>query len=421
MKLFFVIASICVFSIFPTLCFCGERALDFDSALALILARSTHVSIEESNLAGIEARNIPARLRFFPTLTLIAKEPLTGTTNFLTVPRQVELTSQWNLFRWGADIAGINSADAEQEAQKAAIKATVIRIEDEGVRALVGKIQRRMEVQVNAEIVKIRIELLKIAQERYQRGYLALQEVEKLKVDLENSRASLYNAEIAEAEARSNLERFLEQSEVSIDWPWKKQFQQGVGTSFVDREMDLAHRPDWSAAKSRVEFESQKVSRNWRLILPSVDLQASYGNYQGFFGSVTGWTGAVSVSFPLFDYLEGISRAREQSYSLAVSESTLEQIQRNAKSEWRSSAVGFKLSLSSALARDKNLILSRKLYNDNLLRFRAGRISSNDLAVDQNRMYEAELLAIQGWSAVHIYYSQLCHSMGYQVKECLKY
>jgi outer membrane protein TolC len=161
------------------------------------------------------------------------------------------------------------------------------------------------------------------------------------------------------------------------------------------------------------------LSQDWRQLLPTLDLRAQYGSYQSYFGTVTAWTGSIGITVPLFDRLQNYSRAKEQSYNRTKSESRLEQVQRNAKADWEASHANFKRALDSALRRDETLILSRKIYSDNLRRFHAGRITANDLVVDQNRMYEAELLAIQGWGSVHLSYSRLCHALGDEVKNCM--
>ena len=60
-----------------------------------------------------------------------------------------------------------------------------------------------------------------------------------------------------------------------------------------------------------------------------------------------------------------------------------------------------------------------ELYEDNIKRFRAGRISANDLILDQNRVFDSELLAIEGWGDLHLNLSKFCHSIGMLVSECL--
>jgi outer membrane protein TolC len=59
--------------------------------------------------------------------------------------------------------------------------------------------------------------------------------------------------------------------------------------------------------------------------------------------------------------------------------------------------------------------LAQSLYEDNQRRLKAGRSSMNDVLVDQNRLAEAEILAINGWADAHLLYARFCHSIGRRV------
>jgi outer membrane protein TolC len=80
----------------------------------------------------------------------------------------------------------------------------------------------------------------------------------------------------------------------------------------------------------------------------------------------------------------------------------------------------FRTSVSAALARERTLAMSRKLFQDGLKRFRAGRAAANELSVDQARLLDSELFAVQGWSAAHLAYSRLCHALGVSVWQCTR-
>ena len=397
----------------------GSEPIPFDSALTTIISRSTSIAIQEARLNATRARNVPSRLIFLPSVLVDAREPLNGTESFLSSNRQVEMRAQLNVFKWGADYLGVKLANAEQASQEAALDATVLQVERDGVQSLIREIQRKKELVIHSQIVQIRTELLKIARERYDRGYLAIQEVEKLTVDLSNAKASYMNADLNEVDAQANLENLLGEIKVIPEWPWKVELEAMLESDLMNRSLSVNRRPDWLTASYQVEADASKLGQNWRLVLPKVDVSASYGTYQSFFGSFSGGTATLSIVYPIFEHLTTVSRAREQAYTLASSEAKLVQIQRNAQAEWQSSQKSIKIALESAVARDHTALLSRKLYQDNLKRFQIGRISSNDLAIDQNRMYDAQLLAIQGWGVAHSHFTRYCHSLGYRVKYCL--
>jgi outer membrane protein TolC len=182
--------------------------------------------------------------------------------------------------------------------------------------------------------------------------------------------------------------------------------------------LELERRPDWRAAHARVDAEDQRYKRELGLLLPSLDANAAYGYYEAAGASAPGWTGTLSVSFPFFDHLAQWSSAKAQSYARTTAELNLEQTARDARSQWDAAQHSFDAALATALSREKTLGLSRRVYQDNLKRFQAGRVHANDLALDQTRLFDSELFAVQGWSAAHQAFARLCHAGGYTLAEC---
>jgi outer membrane protein TolC len=413
------------------------RLVSFDEAITQILARSTAVSIQDYNAGAVSARDIPIRLRFVPSLSFDAKQSTTGGEG-INSPyqiRQVEAVSQLNLLRWGADYELALAASSDEATQKALVDDTVLRTQDGAVVALVGYIQRKKEIAITQDIVRMQTDSLAIAQQRYAAGYLPLQEVEKVSVDLSNANSRLADAQLLSYQAEALLENLLGHTRVVAEWPWKERFaslpkaQQSVLSSPENQELArfLSRRPDWRAAEAHVEAEDRRLSSDWRLLLPSLDAQVTYGYYfnglygpalqQGQFGS-SQWQSAFIVNFPFFDRLTLYSNAKAQAFVKSAAEASFEQVRRDAKSEWDSARQSFDTSLSSARVRDKTLATSRKVYQDNLRRFQNGRINANDLVLDQARLLESELFAVQGWATVHLAYSRLCKAQGFRLQDC---
>jgi outer membrane protein TolC len=395
-----------------------QTSLDFATSLRMIISRSTDISISELDLESARSRNIPNRFAFLPSISLTGTLPISN--NFLTGPQSIAVNAQWNLFRWGADYYNLIAGNAEEDSRRHSVDATVLLAEKEAVQALITEIQRVKEVALHARIVQNQADLLAIAKARYQRGFLARQEAEKVAIDLANSTASLADSKIAQAQSRAALENLLGQSNIIFEWPWIHHFKRGKGSFALKEEFKLSQRPDWLSAQNELQAQTYKLSQKWRLLFPSVDAQLSFGNYNsGYFGSFTGYVGTLTVTVPLFDQLAGYSNAKVQSTLRASSEAKMERVQREAKSQWQSSRMNFQIALESAFAREDTLKLARNLYQDNLRRFQAGKITANDLTIDQTRMNSAELFTVQAWSAVHLNYSDLCHAQGYRVESCL--
>lgn len=398
----------------------NQTPCSIESAIQQILSRNTSIQTQEFIQDSIYYKNIPAKLFFLPKIDIEGRSTQGSASALIALQQEITVNARMNFFRWGADRMGSLSATHEQLAQKAKVQATLLQKEEEAVEVLIAQIQRKKEVEINSSIVNHQTELCNIAEERYQKGYLPLQEVEKMMIDLSNAKAALIDAQMNETEAEFRLESLLGHSQIQIEWPWITSLKK-IKTSLLFQEDQIfSKRPDWIEIQNTIQSIDYKIKQNWRLLLPSLDLRFSYGYYNGYFGSAAGWMGSLSVSVPLFDQLVRYSQAKEQSSLHSASEVQLEQIQRNATAEWKIAEKNLRMAFDSAILREKTLVLSRKLYQDHFRRFQAGRITSNDLTLDRNRMYQAELFAAQGWGALHTTFSKLCHALGYQVAFCLK-
>jgi outer membrane protein TolC len=178
-----------------------------------------------------------------------------------------------------------------------------------------------------------------------------------------------------------------------------------------------------------VEGADQRARQAWGKILPSLDLNLTYGYSKSDANApvVTEmppgsfWSGAatLTLTIPLFDRLTNYSSYQAQIHTKALAEIDLDRTRRNAESEWRTARDTLLVALRTAKSRDETLAVSRRLYQDNLLRFRKGLVDANELSVDQERSYNAELFAIRGWSGLHTSFARLCHAMGLRVERCL--
>lgn len=396
----------------------------FDEALLRIVSRDTQVGAQRSNADATRARNIPIRLAFAPSITGDASQTTTKTESApRATARSLQAVARLNLFRFGADLANWRAASSDETAADAAVAASVLKAEDSGTRLLIAELQRNMEIEVNARIARSRGELLAIARERYARGLLPAQETQKFEIDLANVQASLRDAELQRYETHSSLaqalgERTSDDALVPLEWPWKERLTASPARALAADPLKLDSVPTWRAAQARAEAESERQSRNLRAIFPSIDGSLSVGRTYLGGTSTDGWTGVVNVSIPLFERLTNYSNYRAQYFARQNADLALEQAERDVRAEFDASRRSFTTALESALARERTVELSRRIYRDSLRRFQAGRLNANDLVVDQSRTFDSERLAIQGWGAAHLAYMRLCHALGRSIFEC---
>lgn len=404
----------------------SPQALTFDQALKRIVDRDTNVEIQRANLGSLRGRNLPDRLALLPSLSLNAKSLTSESLGLKSDRRGFEAVGTLNVFRFGADLAGMRAASREEEAQELSITDALIKAEAGGVQALVGLIQARLELGVQRQIVAFWDDFLKTGRERYRRGLLAQQEVDKITVDYDNAQAQLGDAESDVVKAEASLRALLGEDTIEIAWPWRQALLDHGNKIPGPREADLSKRPDWISAERRVQSAEARASQGWGRMLPSLDLTFGYGYWEnantifpGSYYNGREWSGMVALTIPLFDKLSNYGNYESLVYRRKIAELELEQIRRQAKNDWESARGSLDISLRTARSRDATLAVSRHLYEDNLKRLRQGMASANDLSVDQDRLYRSELYAIRGWGNVHLSLTRLCHAMGRRVEDCL--
>ena len=400
----------------------AKEMVSFDAALQSILERSTAVKTQEANVGIAEARYVPAVTSFLPSLSLSATQT-NGQDYGFSPPatRLVSANASWNLFRFGADLAGLQAASYDKDVQSAGLESTVLKTESTGIEALIAAIQKNREVAVLEQLIEIESKSHDIAKQRYARGLLPLQDVQKVEIDLSNAQARLSAARIQEQAAEATLTSLLGHSDIANEWPWKDSMSKSKYEALInEKNPNLPGLPDWRSAESKVAAEDKRVSQAYRLMLPSVGTAFQY-NWNAPLGGTMdrGWTAQLQLSVPLFDQLIQYSAAREQSYKRTTAEVAFEQTKREAQSTFTQSQASFKVALESAQDREKTLGISRKLYEDSLKRFQLGRSSTNDLFVDQTRLIDSELFSIQSWASAHIALVNLCHSLGQRIQTCV--
>jgi outer membrane protein TolC len=398
-----------------------EPRLSFFGAIEEIIKRSIAVGQQQNTLEKVRSSTLKDQLSLLPTLSgkaVQTKNQYFGQAEDYTRELSVEL--DLNLFHFGADLAAMRAAGAEIEAEKLRVLQSVLTAEQSAVSALVGVIQDVKTLEVLRHIAEIRSELLAIAEERYTRGLLARQEVDKVLVDKDNAESRMKDSQIQLFQDRATLVSLLGHDRVDVGWPWVDRYTKTGNEAPARRAPDLSKRPDWKAASEAAEAADHRIKQNWGQMLPSLDLTLTAGHVEDFQYQESGreWSGMISLTVPLFDRLANYGTYREQVYTKANADLDLEQVKRTARSEWDAYDQSLRTAIESVRVRDSTVRTSEKLYQDNLQRFQQGRVSANDLVLDQNRLYDSELLAIQGWAAVHLTFSQWCHAQGLRVTQC---
>jgi outer membrane protein len=401
----------------------AQEKMSFDSAYRAILERSLRIQTQGYDVEISRQKRLQALGQFAPSVTIVGEQtqntatlpgdptiPLaTSTTNSIT-GRSAAVTASLNLFRSGGDIAGAKAASRNVRSTRERSSLERQGVETDAVDALVNVIARAKEREITSKLLKVQDESMRVAKERFNKGYLPSQEVDKVAIELENARAQVTDAEVAESEARARLQALLGHDRIELEWPWRKSLTDSSGLDKLD--FDLVKRPDWRAATTKLEAQAWSKRQSWSTLLPSLDLIGSYGNADLSQPERRDWSLGFTLTIPLFDRYTAWGNTQIQKLEESKAQTELESVIRTAPAEINALRANYRSSRDSALVREKTAKLSERVYGDNFLRFRLGRATVNELAIDQQRLLQSQLSEVQGWSTAHLSLMRLCHALG---------
>lgn len=395
------------------LCFADTA---FGPALQEILDRNTDVHQQRAVYEQARAQRLSNYADFIPSFSLVGVEQKYERSLFLPPAQEGLISGKINLFRSGADLAGLRAADAGVRRERFQLQQTELDAEQNGVAALIAFVQSARLMAVAENILHLNEQLYETVGLRYHRGLVSLQEMQKSLVEKNNSAARLQDARGKHEESKAQLVKLLGRDTVETRWPWQVFLTPAAADKWLKREFALEHSPAWQAAVNNVEAQDQLGRSRFRQFLPSLDVVADYGFQNYLWLKEPGWDLSLTLTIPLFD-LKKYSDYQSQAQQHAISQVNQELLKRNLTSQWQDVASRLKLALESARDREESVKLAASLYKDNQNRLRAGRSSLNDIVVDQNRLADAETLAINGWADAHVLYAQLCHVLGLRVNQ----
>lgn len=400
--------------VFPVLV---HGSLDFETAVSKIVERSPEFAKVQAGSEATIIRNRQSRLVFLPTVDAVVSHSKSKTYSQSeeSYSRSQALRANLNLFRSGADYAGFRAAGFDNDSQESRILHARLVEEFKAVNLLSDFIQLSQEVEIGERLFKVVQESLDIAQKRYEKGLLPLQEVNKVKMDFENAGAQLTDTRIEFETKKANIESYLETTNIEMSWPWKRKIQELK----LNQKFDIENLPAWRAAVAQSDSISSKRDSGYLKMLPSLDASFETGHYTTPSSNGPGWGATLTLTLPLFDRLTNLSEAQAQSKLFMAAEIEKEHLRKSAVRDFELYKTSLAQNLASALRRDSNLKLSQQLYQDNMIRFKSGRASANDVAQDMKRLSEAERLASLGWKTVHLQFVKYCQSQGLSISSCL--
>lgn len=395
----------------------ARAAMSFDEAVRAMLARDTEVGAVSAEAESASALALGKRYHFLPSVSLDGTRAWSK-----TYPMTTSLLGNASLpiFRFGADAAASDSASEHARAAEARVQKARLERETKAVAALLELIRATEARGIYGQLETMGKESVAIAERQYAGGRIANQEVQKVKIDLENTRFEKAEADQALVVARSAVESLLGSADVVAEFPWKARIEATRAPAPDPAEM-LRLRPEWIEAEAESR-SLRAVSRSaFRGMLPELDAKFGAGWVKDPYVSPDfeqTWTGSLTLTIPLFNAFRDYGAYRAAAETANAAESRLEGVKREVLAGVREVPSRYEIARKTALDREAILKSSERLYQDNLSRFRQGRASSDELNVDLNRYLKTQLGAISGWVAAHQAWVDLAHLRGACATAC---
>jgi outer membrane protein TolC len=371
-----------------------------------------NLSTEKQNLEATSTELLSKKLFWTPKLSVSTEKSKTK----LNSDKVIEDSSfkgnlSLNLFRGGSDINQLKEASAQNKAQELQLTNEALRVEIKASDLIFKSLYLIETKRIQEQILKLKEESLKIITDRYHQGKLPLQEVTKTEVDLIQQKNKLRSAQLDFVENKSQISSFFIDEIKTSNWPFVESIHPKI---LIDSKIPLVEQKYWMG-QSREQAWIATKGYHW----PTLDLQVQYQKYPLDVHGNHQMSGVLALTFPLWDQLETSAKVAASFAQYVSAQNDFKEAEKSFKVKSLFLIEKIEVARINLVESKKNLETSRKLYFDILKSFRLGRISTNDLFIEQNRLLESENALAASQLTFHQSLIETCALFGLKSAECL--
>jgi outer membrane protein TolC len=323
----------------------------------------------------------------------------------------LQVAAGLNVFKSGQDLMGLERAEALHKARVSAARDEDLKLELEASNLVFKSIFLRQTLRIQEELRQMKEGSTKIIKDRYAQGKAPLQEVMKVQVDLNQQINRIRTAKIAVSENEMEMRTLFVRSTLTSDWP----ISENSTLAEASRDATTPSFPKleglfWSSRASEVEWKTARMDHG-----PRLDFSLQVQQYPIQERSSQQVVSLLELKIPLWSRFEtssAVSAALSNFLSMETDYLGLKQ-----KVEGQNEFLTKKLALAREnLTNAKtNLASSRQLYQDLLKSFSLGRLSINDLFLEQNRLLESESDLALSQLVFHQAFMETCYFRGLSI------
>lgn len=385
--------------------------------LEKIKQKSFSMKSELENLNAKSEYLFAKKLHWSPTLDFIVGKDQVGLNSLPTVSSDYwKLSAGLNLFKGGGENDLKKAADADFQSQSYKLKDEELKLENRSSLLIFKNLYLKDTLKTTEELVRLRDESHRIILLKYRQGKIPLQEVTKSEVDKTQQEVRLRSLQLELLENSSQWKSIMMLEQKTQDWPF---IESTKPKSIIGKKNSEAHpeinKLQLATESYKFNWQSSKAS-HW----PRLDLVANYREFPINDPSNKNkeWSVSMFMTLPLWNQMatSANSSLAYAQYMTAQNELKIAIQSETARKEilWQR----IELARNNLVSTIANLQKSKSLYNDMLKSFRLGRLSVNELLIEQNRLIESEINLSQSKLFFHQIIVDSCSTLGLKIEQC---
>lgn len=376
-----------------------------------LLLLDSEYNYNDHKLELVETQTTQSKLYFVPRLDLYYSSTITkDASSFKNF--DYGLMAQVNLFQFGKSQYRYLSQNSTYEYEKLEHRQKRIQIENKLLTTLFTNTLLQRKLSLYKQIENLKKKAFRVAQQRYERGNLARQQVDKVEIDLANLNSQ-----------RTSIERELANSELEILKYQLDNFKREWPFSNATTKNRKARKPDEFADVKILNFKSDSYEYALKSTrsgyLPSIDLSGkTFERKLDSQPSSHEWDISLTVSWPIWDNynrsIENQSAYRDFQFWQTEKTRTVRDWDKKVKTkEDQLDSLSAQLTQSA-----ENLKKLNALYTDTEALFSQGRITVNEMFQDQQLLLETQINYENELNAFHQYLLEYCGFYSERIWEC---
>lgn len=399
----------------------------YESVNSMVQQSSKLLAAEETLKAQIAAAQ-PALRVHLPQTSLSATYGLSG-----DIAHQSKTNSESALsanisapiFRFGADSATRSQAAIAIEIAESQFLQTKLTLEKEMASLVFDAIKAKKQFEIESRIAQARLETLAKAEAIFKRGLLPQEELEKMRLDVGMAKFALADSNARMMETQNKLRIATMGVIPSMSWPWNTSSFAKLAQNSANDNSNL----NSALRESRLQIQNSELElrKTKASAFPSISLSSSLSKSFSWQSESSNsnsnipaqWNMGISATFPILEAMNSASNIESAARSLQAARFKMEDLQKNLESE--------SFALRSTLRNLVDFVREREVFlrqgEKNLAkareRFLLGKISSNDLSIDETRLWQMEQTMLSEVAQLHQTALQFCYSVLIPLRECV--